>query len=105
MIKFTNTKTEITEKDENGKESFLGYANLAKYCIDNPPKDGWDKDSMKVCIKVEDKLEKLEIGKSVQFEDAEFEYLYNACQPESFRWAMKHKDIVKFIEYLDKIKE
>ena len=104
MKTLVNTKTEITKQEEDGSKSFLGYADLAKFCTDNPPKDGWDKDSMKMSIKIENKLEKVKIGDKIDLEDAEFDYLYAAAQPDKMKWAMKHKDLVSFLEYLDKLK-
>lgn len=101
MKTFKNIKTEITRQNEQGEKEFLGYADLAKFCTDNTPRDGWDKDSMKMCIKIEDKLDNAKLDSKIELEDAEFDYLYKAAQPESMKWAMKHKDLVAFLDYLE----
>ena len=105
IVKPNSSKTEITKQEEDGSKSFLGYADLAKFCTDNPPKDGWDKDSMKLSIKIEDKLEKAKLGDKIKLEDAEFEYLYKAAQPNSMKWAMKHKDLIAFLDYIETLKK
>jgi hypothetical protein len=100
MKKFENKETEFTE---NGEQ--LGFADMAMHCLDNPPKDGWEPRTMKLSFVVESKLEKAEIGDVIDLEDAEFDYLYLRSQPENMRWALKHKAIIDYSEYLDEVKK
>jgi hypothetical protein len=69
--------------------------------LNAPPKEGWTTAQMKERFDVIAKIEKVKLGKTVELEDAEFMVAYN-CR--LLNWAMMHKDIVAFDEYLEKIK-
>ena len=99
MKNFKNKSTELTEK---GQE--LGFAGLAKCCLDTTPEKGWDPQSIRLSLACEAKIAKSKIGDTIKFEDAEFNYLFQMSQPDNMRWAMKHQDIVDYSEYLDEVK-
>jgi hypothetical protein len=100
MKTFVNKETEFTLGEKK-----LGYADLAKFCLDNPPKEGWAPADMKMSIKVEAKLEDKEFGAKIKLEDAEFDYLHKRSQPDQMRWAIKHAAIVDFTDYLESLKK
>lgn len=100
MKTFINKKTQFTSKDEK-----IGFAKLAEICLDNPPKEGWSPQDMKLSIKIESKLEDQKFDAKIKLEDTEFDYLYIRCQPENMKWAVKHQSIVDFSEYLEILKK
>ena len=96
MKTFENKETTITEG--NGTETrILGFADLALVGLNAAPKEGWTTDEMRKRFKAIDKIENLKIGDKVELEDSEFEVL---LQSSKVNWAIMHKDIVKFDDYL-----
>lgn len=95
MKTLTNKETEITNIDE----SKMTYADLSKICINVMPQGGLDVTEMKARLKVTDKLDKSN-GK-IELEDAEAETL-KACV-KSMKWTTMHKDLVSFIEEVEKL--
>jgi hypothetical protein len=100
MKSFENKKTEFTDKEKE-----VGFAKMAIFVLNNPPKNGWDPMSIKKSLTIEAKMEKAKMGEKIKLEDAEFDYLYERAQPENMRWALKHQAIVDFSEYLDELKK
>ena len=99
MKKFKNKNTAITIGVAGTTETTtMTYANLAKLTLDIAPKGGWTKDEMKIRIKIEDKLEKLDIDKTIKFEDAEMDKII-ACSEQP--WQFKHKDLVAYLTDLE----
>lgn len=102
MKTFENKKTTITES--NGTETrILGFADLALVGLNAAPKEGWTTDEMRKRFKVIDKLEdviKAGLGNTVDLEDAEFEILFNTSK---VNWAMMHRDLIKFDDYVQEL--
>ena len=99
MKTFKNQQTKITAPIAGTKELItMTYVHLSQLILNIPPQGGWTKDEMKVRIKIEDKLEKLEVGKTVELEDAEMAKLVEcSTQP----WQFKHKDLLKYLDDLE----
>ena len=97
MKTVVNKATNIKMQDESGKTEFMDYKKLIQICINNPPKNGWTTDEMRKRIKIEDKLENVEVGGSVELEDAEFEKLLQCIM---IPWQFMHKDVIGFEDYL-----
>lgn len=99
MKTFKNQQTSITIGIANTNETKeMTYADLAKLTLDIPPAKGWDKNEMKIRIKIEDKLESLEVGKTVELEDAEMQKIID-CSDQP--WQFKHKDLVKYLDDIE----
>jgi len=100
MKTFKNQQTEITVPIAGTKEkTTMTYANLTQLVLNIPPQGGWTKDEMKIRIKIEDKLEKVKEGETIELEDAEMQKVIECSEQP---WQFKHKDLVK---YLDDIEE
>lgn len=98
MKKLENKVTELTDiKDD--KEVKMGYMDLLLIGLNSAPKDGWTVAQMKERFNVIEKIGKVKIGSTVSLEDAEFQVAYD-CR--IINWAMMHKDIIAFEEYLEK---
>jgi hypothetical protein len=99
MKTFKNQQTSITIGVEGTKEvKKMTYADLASLTLNIPPHEGWTKDEMKIRIKIESKLEKLDVDESVELEDAEFaKVLEGSNQP----WQFKHKDLIAYMDDLE----
>lgn len=103
MKNFVNKETEIT-KEVDGVKSAMGYADLALVGLNSMPKEGWTTDEMRKRFRVIDKMEtvvKAGIGKSIDLEDADFDTLVATSK---INWAMMHKDLIKFDDYLQELK-
>lgn len=101
MKTFENKETEITQGNEDGSKTNLGYANLAMVGLNTPPQGGWTPTEMRERINVLAKLD-APLGTKIKLEDAEFN-LVVACS--NVKWQFMHKDVVAFIDYLEKLKE
>lgn len=93
MKTFENKPTELTDQDQK-----LGYANLALICLNSIPSEGLSPLEMANRIKVITPLTEMELNKSIELEDADYNVLL-ACA-KSTRWRMIHPDIVAFNKYL-----
>lgn len=100
MKKLENKKTELTH-EVDGVKTNLGYVDLLLIGLNAPPKEGWTTAQMKERFNVIGKIEKTKLGKTVELEDAEFMVAYD-CKLKN--WAMMHKDIIAFDDYLEKLK-
>lgn len=100
MKTFKNQQTSITIGIEGTNEKReMTYVDLAMLVLNIPPADGnWPRAEQKIRFKVEDKIEKLEVGKEVKLEDAEFDKLF-ACSQQD--WKFKHRDLLKYLDDLD----
>ncbi len=91
------------KKVENRKLKIPGdvekYSDLIKVCINRPSKDGCDISEMRKRIKVIDVIEKG--GKSLEFEDADFECLKQCVK--NMRWFVVHKEIIEFVDYISEL--
>lgn len=101
MKTFINTKTEITKLNEEGTKVNLGFADLASMVLNSAPQGGWTTDEMRKRIKVMDKMDKVELGQSIELEDAEFEKILECS---NIKWKFMHKDVIAFEDYLLKLK-
>lgn len=100
MKKFENKETELTQEIE-GVKTNLGYVDLLLLGLNAAPKEGWTTAQMKERFNVISKVEGTKLGKTVELEDAEFQVAYDC---KLVNWAMMHKDIVAFDDYLEKLK-
>lgn len=99
MKKFENKKTEI--EDAGG---FMSYADLVKACSNFVPKnlaqEGWTVTLQKESFRIEMALEKAKkAGDTIEIEDNDVDLIKKFCV--GFPWAMKHKDLVEFEEYVE----
>jgi len=100
MKVFENKETEITE--QRGEEiKKIGFKDLALVGLNAAPKEGWTTDEMRKRFKAIDKIENLKIGDKVELEDSEFEVLLESSK---VNWAIMHKDIIRFDDYLTLLK-
>ena len=97
MKKLENNEIEL----EFVKGEKIGFADLAKVCLNQIPEGGIPPLEMAKRVKVIDKVTLKVIGVKIDLEDAEFEILKKCA--DSTRWNLIHKDIVAFNEYLDKL--
>lgn len=99
MIKVKNKEIEL-EVGEGEDVRKINYSDLIKICI-NAGKEGWSRNR----IKQVDKIEEV-IGDgskdSYKFEDADLAYIKNKVMP--FEWAVKHKDLAEFQDYIEEVK-
>jgi len=82
MKKLENKETEMTQEIE-GEKVKMGYVDLLLLGLNSAGK-----------------IEGTKMGKTVELEDAEFKVAFD-CRIKN--WAMMHKDIVAFDEYLEKL--
>lgn len=99
MKKLENKETEMTQEIE-GKVVKMGFVDLLLVGLNSAPKEGWTTAQMKERFNVIGKIEDIKIGKTVELEDAEFKVAYD-CKVAN--WAMMHKDIIAFDDYLEKL--
>jgi len=99
MKKLENKETEMTQEIE-GEKVKMGYVDLLLLGLNSAPQEGWTTAQMKERFNVIGKIEKTKIGKTVELEDAEYKVAFD-CRIKN--WAMMHKDIVAFDEYLEKL--
>jgi hypothetical protein len=97
MKSLKNKKTGIIK--EAGKPETLSYSELAIFCVNSMPEGGFDVTEMRNRIKILDALDKA--NGTVKIEDAATETL-KACV-NSMKWAFMHKDVVSFIEEVEKM--
>jgi len=106
MKKFVNKETEIVKEVKEGQvKVMMGYADLALIGLNGQPKEGWDFAIMRKRIKTIDKMEKLaalEFGKSIDLEDAEFD---TVIECSNIKWAMFHRDLIAYDDYLQGLKK
>ena len=86
MKTFKNQQTSITAPviNEKGEQSIkeMTYVDLAMLVLSIPShydergKPVWPRPEQKIRFKVEDKIEKLKVGKEVKLEDAEFDKIF-----------------------------
>jgi len=101
MKTIENKETELT-KEVDGKEVKLGYVDLMLLGLNAPPKEGWTTDDMRKRFNVIGKIEDSKIGNKIKLEDAEFQVAFDC---KIVNWAMMHKDIVAFDDYMNKLNE
>lgn len=99
MKNFKNQQTELTDI-KDGKEVSLTFVDLAKITLNVPPKEGWLLDEMKMRFKLEDKLVNTEVGETLQLDDADVEKLLQCAK---IPWRAKHRDIIRYVEYLEEL--
>jgi len=99
MKKLENKETELT-KEVKGKEVKMGFVDLLLVGLNAVPERGFSVSQMKERFNVISKIEDIEIGKVVELEDAEFKVAFD-CRTQN--WAMMHKDIIAFEDYLQEI--
>jgi len=97
MKTFINKSTLI--KNEEGL--ILGYVDLVKVGLNKPPQGGWTPDEMRMCIKILDKLDNIELDSPVELEDAEYLSIFRTCS--GLRWPFMHKNVVEFDDYLKQL--
>lgn len=90
MYQIENIVTEIRKNDTE----MMKYSDFCKICIENVWQWGIRLDEQRKRIRVLDALEK----KEIILEDADFDIL-KICV-ETMTWAVIHKDIVKFSDYI-----
>jgi hypothetical protein len=91
-----NKPTIIKAKFED-KVDTMTYSDLIKILMNVPPKNGWTTSEMRSRMKIEDKIEDVELNKEMQFEDAEYDKLVQCL---NISWDFKHKDIIEFEDYI-----
>jgi len=92
MKSIINKQTSIQGAAESDEK--VGYFELCKSCLNVPAEGGFDVITMSARLKVIDKLH----GEEVSLEDAEYNTLRECV--ESMKWAIIHKDLVEFVEYI-----
>lgn len=107
MKTIINKKTELTEtvqkQDEDTVVTNLGYVDLIKIALNMTPQGGWDTNIMRKHLRVEAKIENVELDQEFELEDADFEVVAELCKPGKIKWKFKHKDIVAFEDYLEEV--
>ncbi len=104
MKTIENKTVNITGRNKLGVEvvQHKDYFDLIKLCVNIPPKEGYDVVEMSKRLRILNRLKEGAEGKDVDFEDADYECI-KKCVKE-MRWAIIHKDIIDFIEYITNIK-
>ena len=92
-------ENKITEISQN--ENALRYADLLKIIVNFPEEKGFSAADLRMRIKIVDILETEKEADVLNLEDAQFEYVKSLVKV--FRWAMLHKDIVSFIDYIESV--
>jgi len=103
MKTIINKSTKITEQissDPTIELRTLNYADLALLTLNIPPERGWTTAEMRIRLKVEDKLEDVEVEAEVNLEDAEFAKLLECS---NLKWSFKHKDILAYCDHLEEV--
>jgi len=98
MKTFLNKETSITMNNQAGDRVSMSYAELSVTALNNPPEKGWTTSEMRDRLRVSSKLEDVEAGVTIDFEDAEFNKLKECVL--AVKWNFMHKDIVAFEDYL-----
>lgn len=102
MKTFVNKSTEMSEGQGDVKRQ-LGFLDLVRIGLNNPPQGGWTPGEMRTRFKLEDKIADIKLEESVDLEDAEFENIYTICK--GIKWSAMHRDIVAFDDYLEELKK
>lgn len=95
MKTLKNKETEVLDKNET-KVMFFDFA---KTINSTPPEGGYNMNTMKLSLKIDAALEKAK--DKIELEDAEADYFKEIVS--NYTWAIKHKDVVAFIEAVDKM--
>ena len=98
MKTLKNKTTEIPETSQEGSK-MTTFAVLCEKCINSTPQEGLDLKSMRDRLQILDVLGKSK--KEIKLEDAHAETLKKAVK--SMRWMIMHKDIVDFLESVEKL--
>ena len=85
------TEIKLTENE------LTTYADLAKSVNNFTPEGGFNKNTMKLSLKIDEKLEGAN-GK-IELEDSEADYLKELTS--KYPWALKHKDVLAFVEAVE----
>jgi len=99
MVTVENRDTSIVVGGDGEEAKAVTYMDLIKVCISVQPEGGWDKDSMRKVIKIEDHIDKHEGSEAVEFEDSYMSLI--KTKVNAMKWAQKHKDLVTFVDYID----
>jgi len=107
MKKLINKETELTETTkEAGEEPVvrnLGFVDLILIALNVTPQGGWDTSIMRKHLRVEAKLEGIELGAEFELEDADFELVRELCKPGKIKWKMKSKDVLDLEDHLEEV--
>jgi len=79
-----------------GIKSPVTVATLLKLCLANPPQGGFDYKEMRARNKIEDAIETVEPGGTIELEDADHAVAVQCVT--AMRWGIKHRDLAKFAE-------
>jgi hypothetical protein len=79
-----------------GIKSPVTTASLLKLCLANPPQGGFDYKEMRARNKIEDAVETVEPGGTIELEDADHAVAVQCVT--AMRWGIRHKDLAKFGE-------
>ena len=97
MSKLKNLSTEIKKSEDE----FLTYSFLIEQCISVTPKEGFGVADMKKRLSIHDVITSTDEGKEFNFK-AEDAVVVKECV-NAMKWAVMHKDIVKFTEDVNKL--
>lgn len=95
MKKLENKTTEI-QRDENSKTT---YADFCKVCINVMPQGGLDVIQMKTRLDIVTALDSA--NGSIELTTEQVDTLKECVK--DMRWAIMHKDLVEFIEAVEKL--
>jgi len=98
QMKTLKNKTTAIIK-EAGKAETLTFADLAIFCVNTMPQGGVDVSEMRNRIALLDSLEKAK--ETIKIEATPAETLKSCVT--SMKWAFMHKDLVSFIEAVEKM--
>jgi hypothetical protein len=95
MKNLENKETELRKTETE----LTTYADLVRSVNDFTPEGGFNKSTMKLSLKIDEKLE--QANGTIELEDAEAEYLKGIIAV--YPWALKHKDVLAFVEAIENL--
>ena len=99
MKTIENKETSIKETAEASSKN-LTYCELLKLIMNVPPKEGYTISEMKMRLDIYAALVPSEKNE-MSLEDAPFEIVKQSVN--NFRWALVHKDVVDFVDYINSL--
>ncbi len=91
------TLKNVTTELKKTETELTTYADLVRSVNNFTPEGGFNKNTMKLSLKIDEKLEQAN-GK-IELEDAEADYLKGIVS--KYPWAIKHKDVLAFVEAVE----
>lgn len=96
-MKRIELKETTIKKDE--KEN-ITYKDLLNMCVNKPPQ-GFTVEEMRKRLRLVDVLSKAELV--VDMEDADYTHMKKLVSDMDGSWAIAHKDIIDFVDYINSI--